>query len=184
VSTDASLFESFGISADEIPELSSGPGPGVYDAKISKAEVVKKTDDDGTVKISLVIDYTIDGFNFPVKEFLSLPNKPKSQWDHTVTGQKNGRDISEASTNEFKFGLVVKRYLSLGIPAEQHNSVKPSDLVDIECVITLAPQRNNPQYTNVVKVSQKREPVDVTPGAVGGVASAAEAPKSRGGLWD
>lgn len=182
--SEASLFESFGITADEIPELSSGPGPGTYDAVISKAEVVKKTTDDGEVKISLVISYTIEGFNFPVLEFLSLPNKPKAQWDHTVIEVKNGREISEASKNEFKFGLVVKRYLSLGIPAEQHNSIKPSDLEGIECVITLAPNKNQPQYNNVVKVSEKKAPVDVTPGAVGGVSAAPQEAPKLGGLWD
>lgn len=183
--SEQGIFEAFGITSDEIPVLSSGPEPGTYEAQISKAEIKREVKEDGTVKINLILHYKIEGYNFPQQEFLSLPTKPKDQWDKTITGQKNGRDQSEYLANEFKFGLVAKRYESLGIPKSQHNTIKPSDLEGIDCVITLAPQKDRPQYTQVVKVGVKKESGVSLP--TGGSATASVipdgVPSGIGSLW-
>lgn len=159
-SNDVAIFDTFGIEPESVTVSTGGIPVGKHKAKITDAKVRQGKYEDGNPFVQLVIDYTVDGYDFPKTEYLNLPTKPKAQWDETITGKDQyGKDQSEAIT----FGNYMRRYKqrleAYGIPESAMSSVKPRDLVDLECVITVVerPGRGKNEgkvFNNISKVEK------------------------------
>lgn len=129
-------------------DLSTGIPDGVYPAEVTGAEVVRgtKNSPDG---VFLVISYTVDGYEFPVKEFKSIPQGSPATWDNVI---KDNRDKTEAQRNKTSLSFLKARLESLGVPPERMNTLEPEYLIGTRVVVTL---KKNPQgYSNVQKVAQ------------------------------
>lgn len=139
-----SLFD--GIDIASADDLSKGMPPGSYPAVVSdvRKEVGSKKNPDGNF---LVIEYTVDGFEFPAREKKWIPTDVEVQAD-----PKSAR---------LARSFLKDRLLSLGVPPERLNAVGPENLIGIEVTITM---KERDGYTNVSRVALRdgtAEPVSL-----------------------
>lgn len=146
--SELGIFETFGVSADDIAVPTGGPGPGTYDAVISGARVEKGTKRDENA-VNLILSYKIPNFEFAKDEYFGLPQRPEP-WDKTTVIRQTpqGNDVTEDSNNRWLLGILKKRLLSLGVPEDKANKVKPEHLIGIPVVLTLV---KSGEYTNIAR---------------------------------
>lgn len=147
------IFDTYGIDGDsvEVPSGGGGPAPGVYEATILKVELENKPDkkDSSKTNYFMVFSYSIPKYEYPVREYFSLPAS-KGPWDNTTVIGKDpsGNPITEDSNNKWLLGLIKKRLLEIGVPESKVNEVDPiaGHLNGIEVVLTLV---QNKEYVNI-----------------------------------
>lgn len=154
------LFGDLDVAGAE--ELSTGVPAGTYEAVVSAAEIVEGTKNSPDTTF-LVLSYQIAGYNFPIREYKSIPKGRPETWDRTVMDTKNR---TEADRNNSSRSFLKARFESLGVPVERMNSVEPDDLVGIPVIVTV--KKNAEGYSNITKVVQ--------PGASGATLPVAVAP--------
>lgn len=132
-------------------DLSTGIPDGVYPAEVTNAEVIHgtKNSPDG---IFLVLSYTVDGYEFPVREFKSIPKGSPATWDDTI---QDNRGKTEAQRNKTSLSFLKARLASLGVPPERMNSLQPEFLIGTRVVVTL--KKNPDGYSNITKVALPSE---------------------------
>lgn len=129
-------------------ELSTGVPAGVYPATVTNAEVVNgtKNSPDSTF---LVISYTVEGYDFPIREYKQIPKGHPSSWDDNVKDTKNK---TEKQRNNTALSFLKARLNDLGVPVERMNSLQPEYLVGTQVIVTVV--KNAQGYSNITKVAQ------------------------------
>lgn len=124
------LFDDFDGDVEEIAPASLGIPKGEYPAVLSHLIV---EDTDGGKR--LVFTYTVT--EGPYK------GKTQREFKPLVVGKPQ----SDKDVNSIAY--IRQRLNSLGVPEEKHATTDPDDLIGIEVLMTLVPQKNDPSYNNV-----------------------------------
>lgn len=135
-------------------EVTSGNKPaGPQRAVVEKDELVRGSKNDPNY-IALVITYRIEGQPFPETEYLSIPQingvpaKP-SQFP-TEPKDKNGNTPQDYAA--WSLGKIKQRLIALGVPEDRINHVQSGQLTGLNCIVTLAYDKKNPEYTRIARV--------------------------------
>jgi hypothetical protein len=157
----AGLFDSYGISADEVESVEGGASipPGIYQGVVLKDEIVHGSKNDDSY-LGYVISYQLKNaqgvdFQYPVQERFGLPKTPRP-WDSVNPLVKdgkpmtrgNGEIVTEDSQNKWLLGILKARLLALGVPESRINGVEEGMLQGIPVVVKLV---KNGDYTNVAR---------------------------------
>ena len=138
----------------ELPNY--GIEPGTYRAFVKDVKFVANKKD--TNKKNLVITYEV--------------NEPGNKmFGKTIDEYKACNSFDDAKTK----GYLVDRMESLGIPASELPKTNPRSLVGTPIYLTVSPQRDNPRYSQVGRVTldTDSEHVNVVQPPVGSSAPAA-----------
>ena len=169
----AGLFESYGISADEVEAVEGGSQiePGNYQGVVLKDEIVHGSKNDDSY-LGYVISYQLKNaqgvdFQYPVQERFGLPKTPRP-WDATTPLTKDGKPITrgngevvtEESQNKWLLGLLKTRLLALGVPENRVNAIEEGMLQGIPVVVKLVKSGN---YTNVARGKEGAHAVNAAP---------------------
>lgn len=147
------LFDEFEGEFAEIPDIVMGLPEGVYKCVVAGVTVEDK--DSGKY---LVFTYTATEGDYV--------GKSHREFQRIVVGP--------AMTPEDKqtMSYVKSRLSSLGVPVDRMNSLDADMITGTEIVLTLVPQKNDPRYRNVSRVTLV-DPSNVVPDLPTGVASPA-----------
>lgn len=128
-----------GVNWAEGTDNPFGLEPGAYEVTISETEVTRSEKGN----LGLWVQFSTDaekeeaGVSKSIRKWVSLPEKSQ-------TAQIRSRNTS--------FLRLLMR--NLEIPEENWDTLDPADLVGIDCVIIVRPQKNNPDYMQVSKISR------------------------------
>lgn len=153
------LFDGLDVAAAE--DL-TGNVPGVYRGRVVKDEIVVGSKADPDYR-ALMITYELEGAPYPQEERLFLPqidgvvSPPEAFPDEP----KDDKGRSPRDRAALSLSFLKKRLASLGVPDESMNGLEEGDLVGIECVVRIQPQRKNPQYMEVGWVGSEDEADDL-----------------------
>lgn len=149
-----------------------GNTEGTFSGVITAAEIeygsTNKPDN-----VTFIVTYTLQGQPFPFDHRHMLPqiNGKPAPPSAFPTEPLDAKGMSPRDRAERSLSFLKTYFKNLGIPDEKINSVTPEDLIGIEVVVTLAPQKSNPNYMNATKVVLKG-----APGGNGTLPTAAAAP--------
>lgn len=120
--------------------------PDTYACVISnvEAKLTKGNPEQGKLpKLGMTIVYTI---TYGPKKGLST-----QEWKwlpRPEDAEANEGDKAKA------LSFLKARLEGLGIPEDRMNTLEPDDLIGLECLVTVKPQKNNPEYTTVGAVKR------------------------------
>lgn len=155
------LFDDLDVAGAEeftFPELKAG----VYEGDSGQVIIQhgSKANEDA---VMIVIKYNlgeVDGVPLTQWEYLTVPPSPKvSPWRTDVLYKEGGKATQAEQYARF-LGAIKSRLKDLGVPLERMNEVLTPDenehlpsLENIPCIVTIKPQKNNPQYMSIAKVA-------------------------------
>lgn len=137
------LFDEFEGEFAEIPDVIMGLPEGVHKCVLAGVNV----EDKKTGKYLVFVYTAIEG---------NYVGKSHREFQRIVVGP--------ALTDEDKqtMAYVKSRLSSLGVPVERMSTLTPDMITGIEVILTLVPQRNDPSYRNVSRVTLV-DPSNVVP---------------------
>lgn len=136
---ETNIFAS--VDWDEGSDNPFGLDPGTYEVTISETEVTRSEKGN----LGLWVQFSTDaeredaGVSKSIKKWVSLPEKTQ--------------DVQTRKRNTSFLRLLMR---NLEIPEERWEKLDPADLIGLDCVITVVPQKNDPQYMQVRKISRGR----------------------------
>lgn len=111
-----------------------GLEPGVYEVDISEASL------DRSEKGNLGL-------------WLTFSNDQKKSIRKWTTMPEPDQSPADYSRNTSFLRLLFR---NLDIPESKWKAVQPEDFIGISCVITVAPQKKNPEYNQVTKIARSK----------------------------
>lgn len=144
------LFDGLDIDVDwdQVEEYNPNVTPGPHPFLVSNFVVEQKNSVPYLVISYLITDGSQKGKT--QKEYKRIPLD--------ISTEQGQRDAQ----------YIQSRMISLGIPKDRINKVESEDVIGIEGIVTLVPQKNDPRYNNVAKVTvlNKDNEVPSLPGPV------------------
>jgi hypothetical protein len=125
---NASIFSD--INWDEGSDNPFGLGPGTYETTISEATIERS--EKGNLGLWLT--------------FSSEDGKSIRKW---ITMPESGQSQSDYSRNTSFLRMSLR---SLEIPEAKWPILEPNDFIGLDCIITVAPQKKNPEYNQITKL--------------------------------
>jgi hypothetical protein len=144
-----------GIDFDEGDDNPWGLPTGTHEVSISNAEI----DRSGNGNLGLWLTFTNDEGK-SIRKWTTMPEKEQDD----VTRKRNTSFLRVLLNN-------------LKIPREKWEKLEPDDFIDLQCVITVKPQQNNPDYMQVGKITRQEGP---SGGSLNGLDAFAKQPSSSG----
>lgn len=160
-----SLFEAFGVSADDVSENPySISDPDVYACQVTSAEV--KSFPSNPALNYLVFEYTITEGKHAGKTANSMHRlAPWTEQERAGKGSNGTNDYQAMNTR--LLSNYKKELLALGVPEAALNQFKPSThaakLVGIKGKAFFGPQKNNPEYNTVARFERPENGTDDSP---------------------
>lgn len=126
---------------------------GKYKAIISNVTV----GDSSNGNFGMMVTFEIEGKDQTPKSWYALPRElDSSTWDKdTILYYEDGQKKPDKYDTEFKENTEsvkkLKKFLiDIGIPAKDINSIDPeTGLIGIEVILTMGPQKDNPNFSEV-----------------------------------
>lgn len=122
------------IDWDEGSDNPFGLDPGTYEVTISNAVIERSANGN----LGLWLTFSNDGGK-SIRKWATLPEK--------------SQDPETRKRNTSFLRLLMK---NLELPQERWANLEPADFEGMDCVITVAPQKNNPEYNQVTKITRSK----------------------------
>lgn len=121
------------INFDRGSDNPFGLEPGTYETVISEAFLERSQ----SKALGLWVTFSAeDGKS--IRKWVTMPEEDQDQ-----------------KTYDRNVSFLKLFFKNLEIPEEQWAKLNPDDLIGIECVITVTPQKKNPEYNQVNKITRK-----------------------------
>lgn len=142
-------FADLGLESPNVAMPTYGVPVGVHHAFIKDAKFVQNKSD--KTKKNLLLEYEVDEPGNPAAG--------KSIQEYKPANASDSADVK---------GFLKERLFSLGVTFEEMPTLQVKTLIGMPVYITVGPQKNNPQYTQVFRVNkdndgQFKEGADIQP---------------------
>lgn len=127
-----SLFSD--INWDEGSDNPFGLDPGTYETTISEASIERSAN--GNLGLWLTFS---DDNGKTIRKWTTMPEE--------------GQDPKEYSRNTSFLRLLLR---NLEIPESRWSSLTPDDFVTLDAVVIVAPQKKNPEYNQITKITRAK----------------------------
>jgi hypothetical protein len=131
--TDDNIFA--GIDFDEGSDNPFGIEPGTHEVVISAVSIERSEKGN----LGLWITFS-DESGKTIRKWTTMPEKSQD-------------DVARKRNTSFLRMLLNQ----LELPEEKWKKLLPNDMIGMECVIIVKPQTNNPEYTQVSKITRDRK---------------------------